>query len=332
MLYISRTPYRVSLFGGGSDYPEYYKKNPGCVIGFAINKYLYMTSFKLKNFQNYNYRFAYSQVETICKINQIKHPAIKAILKKYKFTIPIDVQICSEIPSKSGLGSSSAFSVGFINLIKKINNEDIGKKQLAFEANLLEHKILREKVGIQDQLHCSYGNFNKFDFYKKKISVTKIILKKKVLEKLMDSFILVYTGVRRNSSFASSAQVNLIKNNKITNQTKKLVQIAETAYEKLLNTSEHKVIDDVASLLYETWNVKKKLTNKITNHELNEIYDSCIENGAIAGKLLGAGAGGFFLMMVPKSEQKKFFNKIDFFSTKIELDKNGSQAFKLNEK
>ena len=332
MLFFSKTPYRVSLFGGGSDYPDYYYKNPGCVIGFSINKYLYMAAFKLKKFQNYNYRFTYSKVETVNEIKQIEHPAIKAILKNYKFSTPIDVQIASEMPSKSGLGSSSAFTVGFINLIKKINNDVIGKKQLANEANFIEHKLLKEKVGIQDQLHCSYGNFNKFDFYKKKISVTKIILKKKVLEKLMDSFVLVYTGIRRNSSYASTAQISLIRKGKIGNETKQLVNITYRAYEKLLNASENNIVNDVASLLYETWSIKRKLTNKITNHELDEIYDSCIKNGAIAGKLLGAGAGGFFLMIVPKSEQKKFFNKINFFSTKIELDKNGSQAFKLNEK
>ena len=148
----------------------------------------------------------------------------------------------------------------------------------------------------------------------------------------MDSFVLVYTGIRRNSSYASTAQISLIRKGKIGNETKQLVNITYRAYEKLLNASENNIVNDVASLLYETWSIKRKLTNKITNHELDEIYDSCIKNGAIAGKLLGAGAGGFFLMIVPKSEQKKFFNKINFFSTKIELDKNGSQAFKLNEK
>ena len=298
---ISKTPLRISLFGGGTDFPEYFNKKKSTIIGTTINKYIYITFSRTLRFDNNNIKIFYKNNEFVNNVKKLKHNVVKKILIKERITNDLDLHIVADLPSYSGLGTSSAFTVGLMNLLKSVRKINISEHQLAKECINFERNILGETVGFQDQIHAAYGGFNKIEIYKKNIKVTSLDFNKKKLEK---NLFLVFTGLTRKADDIEKKKIKRIKIN--FKYLDKINEISEFAY-KLLKKNK---IDGVGKLLAETWELKKKLIGDLSNKTIDDLYEKGISAGASGGKLLGAGAGGFLLFYVESKYKKLFLSKM----------------------
>ena len=315
---LSKTPLRMSFVGGGTDYFTNFDTN-GRVIVSSINKYLYVL---LNKKHDQNIRASYSETENVSDINLLNHELIRETLKFFKLNKGIEVVTSADIPSSgSGLGSSSALTVGLANAISKYKGKNLTKKELAYIACKIEVEKCNKPIGMQDQFSTAFGGFNKIEFKKSGIIVKKLKIPQKKLKYFRDNIMLFYTGVNRKAD-----KILLkIKNNK--NQFKhfyKLVNLVDSFEKELVDGN----ITNIGRILDENWSLKKDLSNKVSNLKINEIYDVAIDSGALGGKLLGAGGGGYFLFLVPQKKQKKVrkslqkLEQIDF-----DFDSNGSQSF-----
>ena len=302
---ISKTPYRISFFGGGSDYPEWYLKNGGAVLSASIDKYIYISCRYLPPFFKHKYRIVWSQIENVKNVNKIKHQAVREMLKLYKIKEGLEVHYDGDLPARSGMGSSSVFIVGLMNLLNNFLGKKMKTKMLAEKSINFEQKILNEVVGSQDQIAAAYGGFNKIIFKKSGgFNINPISKKNKNLQILNKNLLLVYTGINRTAHQIAKSYIKKLN-------TSKKFYISEIAGfvkegEKLLNKGH---LDDFGRLLHESWKIKKSLSSSISNTSMDEIYNEFIRKGALGGKLLGAGGGGFFLFYIPHHKQKKFINK-----------------------
>jgi D-glycero-alpha-D-manno-heptose-7-phosphate kinase len=324
---ISKTPYRISFFGGGSDYPEWYLKNSGEVISSTINKYVYISCRNLPPFFKHKYRIVYSKIEQVEDLRNINHQAVREALllfnKHIKSNLGLEIHYDGDLPSKSGMGSSSAFVVGMLNLLNFFFlKKKISKKNLTLKSLFLEQKILKETVGSQDQTITSYGGFNSIKFLRSgEIKVTPIIKNLKVLKDFSSRFFLVFTGIKRTANYIAKTYVKKLDNTK-KNNILEILQHIKLAKSFLSNNN----FDDFGLLLNETWKVKKALSSSVSSDEVNFIYNKGINSGAIGGKLLGAGGGGFFLFYVPKDNQKFFIkNMRNLIVIPVEFENYGSQ-------
>lgn len=318
---ISKTPYRISFFGGGSDYPEWYLENNGSVISTTINKFVYVSCRKLNKYFQHNYRISYSKVEEVKKINQILHPAVKAILLNSGIKEGLEIHYDGDLPSRSGMGSSSSFVVGLSNVINEYKRKKLSKKKLAEQSFFIERDILRENVGHQDQIAASYGGFNKIIFSKKGFVVSKINLQKKFEYAINNNFFLVYTGLQRRAEKIAGQYTSKLNTNK-KNNIKKILKHTIEANKLILEDNP----DDFGRLLSETWMEKKKLSPSVSNSIIDNLHDLGIKSGAIGGKLLGAGGGGFMLFYVNKNQIPHFKKKLYKFNIlQIKPENKGSQ-------
>ena len=318
---ISKTPYRISFFGGGSDYPVWYKKYGGEVISTTIDKYLYISCRQLPNFFDHKYRVVYSKVEEVKNLNNIKHIVVKEALKNLNIKQNLEIHYDGELPSRSGVGSSSSFIVGFLNVLNFIKNRKlINQKELAFQSIKFEQKILRETVGSQDQIACAIGGVNNLIFNKQGYSIKKFE-NKNFFKKLNNNLILIYTQKQRYSSNVAKKFINTITSSK----KKEILDILECVKiaKKLIKNND---LVGFAELLNHSWQIKKNLHKEISNSFLNDIYDKAIRHGAIGGKILGAGSGGFFLFYVPEDKHNFFLKKMEkFTSIPFKFESDGSK-------
>lgn len=303
---ISRTPYRISFFGGGSDYPNWYNQFSGKVISTTINKYLYLTLKKPPIYFNHKYKISYKITEYENNLKNIKHPVVREMLRYLKFSHGMEINYDGDLPSRSGMGSSSSFVVGLMIALMKFKGKKISKFLLAKESINFEQKILKEIVGSQDQVAASYGGFNLIKFNKKKIFEIKSFRKSEEFKKnLNKSLFLIYTGKQRMAHKIAKTYANSLSKEKYNN-IKEILDITSEAESTIKNNKP----DEFGKLLHESWLVKKSLSNSISNSKIDELYEYVIQRGACGGKLLGAGGGGFILFYVPKKNQKRFKNKI----------------------
>ena len=306
---ISKTPYRISFFGGGSDYPSWYIRNGGAVLSSTIDKYIYISCRYLPPFFEHKYRIVWSQMETVKAINEIKHKAVKEMLKYFKIKSGLEIHYDGDLPAKSGMGSSSVFIVGLMNLLNNFQGKKIKNKILAQKSIHFEQKILKDVVGSQDQIAVTYGGFNKITFNPGGgFNVNPISIKKKTLNKLNRNLLLVYTGISRTAHTIARGYVNKLHKSKKSHILQISSLVAEA--EKTLRNGD---VNNFGKLLHESWLEKKSLSSSITNSFIDEIYNTAINKGAIGGKLLGAGGGGFLLFYVPYFKQKnfiKYFRKL----------------------
>jgi D-glycero-alpha-D-manno-heptose-7-phosphate kinase len=322
---ITKTPYRISLFGGGTDYPNWYLKNGGEVISFTIDKYLYISCRILPSFFKHKYRIVYSQIENIKKISQIKHRVVRESLKIYSDKLKnsgLEIHYNGDLPARSGMGSSSSFVVGLINLLNNYTFQKTSKNKLALQSLFLEQKVLKETVGSQDQIAASYGGFNSIVFKKNgSFNVIKI-LSKQSADEFCKNLFLVYTGINRTADFVAKTYVSKL-NNKNKVNTKKLLQHVELCK----NFLKKKKYDDIGLLLNETWSLKKSLSKIITNDKIDYIYNYGLKNGATGGKLLGAGGGGFLLFYVNKQNHSRFIKSFNnYVLIKVKISEKGSEV------
>jgi len=324
---ISKTPYRISFFGGGSDYPEWYLKNGGEVISSTINKYLYISCRELSDFFLHKYRIIYSKMEEVRKIEQIKHRVVRLILLKYKIKKNLEIHYNGDLPARSGMGSSSSFIVGLLNAINNFQDYNISKTKLAYDSIFLEQKILKECVGSQDQVACSFGGFNSIKFRENNTFQVNKLDKSNVFKKnLNKNLILLYTGKQRTAEKVSKRFIKKINSEK-KQEIKNILGLVKVAKD-LINKLDYY---SFGQLLDESWKIKKKLDKGITNNFLDDVYNKAKFNGAIGGKILGAGAGGFFLFYVPEEAKKYFIKKMSFLThVPFAFENDGSQIIYKN--
>lgn len=324
---ISKTPYRISFFGGGTDYPEYYLKYGGSVIGTSIDKYCYITCRYLPPFFDHKYRIVYSKIENVSRLDEINHPSVRAILNYEKINDGMEIHHDGDLPARSGLGTSSAFTVGLLKAINVYKGISVSNYELGLKAIQIEQEIIGEKVGSQDQLLSSIGGFNKIDFKQNgDINVSPINITDEKLKILNDHILMFFSGVLRDSQ---SVTVDKVKN--IKNKINELFKMNEMVNEglKILENS-NQDLNDFGKLLNSSWEIKKKLSHNITNNTLDSIYDCGIANGAIGGKILGAGGGGFMIFFAPPERHQKIINALNHL-TKIsfKFENTGSMVFNM---
>ncbi len=319
---ISKTPFRVSFFGGGTDYPTWFNKHTGSVLSLAIDKYCYISVRELPGFFNNKHRIVWSKIEEVNSFNKIIHPAVRECLKKFNPKIGLEINHQGDLPARSGLGSSSAFSVGIINSLNSfLGKKKISKKKLSEEAIYLEQKLIKENVGVQDQIATAYGGFNHIKISKNgSFQVEKINLSKEKLNLFSQSLLLVFTGQNRTASNVAKIKIKSIKNkNKEMFEILNLVKIAKN---KLISGN----FDDFGKLLHETWMIKKNLNPIISNTNIDKIYNYAMNNGSIGGKLIGAGAGGFLLFYVKPENKKNLIKKLNkLLTVTFKIDYEGSK-------
>jgi D-glycero-alpha-D-manno-heptose-7-phosphate kinase len=303
MLWMTRTPLRVSLFGGGTDYPEYFHRKPGAVVGFAIDKYIHIAALRLNAFQPYNYRVAYSQLEQVNTVEEIEHPVVREVLKHFNIRDRLDLSIMSDLPaSGSGLGSSSAFTVGFVKLLHALQGRTTTKIDVARTAVMVERELLAENVGVQDQLHAAFGGINRFDFHGPQIRITPIQVSGALLEALSDHLVLVHTGVGRRATAAVAAQLEATRAETIDKDLSELYALVGECV-RLLEGRDGDVLPELGRMLSESWFIKRGLSDRVTNDTVDAVFEAVQAHGAYGAKLCGAGGGGFFLALVPPERQ-----------------------------
>ena len=285
----TRTPFRMSFIGGGSDLKDFYSIKPGCVISATIDKYMYI--FVHPYFDN-RIQIKYSKTELVERIEDIKHPIAREALKKIGM-MGIDINSIADIPAGTGLGSSSSYTVGLLHALYNYTGQQVSAERLAREACEIEIDILKEPIGKQDQYASSFGGMNLIRFFPTgEVDVEPVIMPPEVYEKLQDNLLLFYTGTTRSASKVLNDQ----KNNLINDQSKFdiLVQMTELV-EKAKNYLIESNLNSFGKILDENWKLKRSLSNKISNCDLDDLYTLAKNNGALGGKILGAGGGGFFL-------------------------------------
>lgn len=299
---ISRTPFRISFFGGGTDYPVWYQENGGAVLTTTIDKYCYITCRYLPPFFEHKHRIVYSRHEHINSVDEINHPSVREALKFMNIEQGLEIHHDGDLPAKTGLGSSSAFTVGLLNALYALKGKMISKKQLALNAIHVEQERIKEHVGSQDQIITAFGGFNKIIFGRNhNIEVQPITLTSEKLHYFYQHLMLFFTGFSRIASEIAKEQIKETPNKK--RELRIMQEMVDVAIE-ILNRNEDS-FDEFGKLLDESWELKRSLTSKISNAFIDEIYETALRAGAGGGKLLGAGGGGFILFFVKPQLQTK---------------------------
>ncbi len=295
---ITRTPFRVSFFGGGTDYYEYFSEFGGSVLSTTIDKYCYLTIRKLPPFFEHKNQLTYSKIERFNETDEIQHPLVRAALE-YMPTDRIQISYDADLPAGSGIGSSSSFAVGLLQSLHALKDEYPDKMVLAKEAIHLERVMCNEGGGVQDQVAAAFGGLNRIDFTKDGYTVTPVEISKERLDEFQSNLILLFTGFTRYSGIIATEQQKGIPST--LNQLHEMKALVDKAEDILKNGN----LDDFGRLLDHTWQLKRSLSDYISNSEIDEMYQKAKANGALGGKILGAGGGGFMLLYVPKESQAK---------------------------
>lgn len=322
---ITKTPFRVSLCGGGSDLPSFYEKHGGCVLSTTIKKYMYITihpSFDKKT------ALKYSQTEIVDNLNDINHNYFRQCLNDFNIS-GVEITSIADIPQGTGLGSSSSFTVGLLNALYCYKREYVSKEKLASEACEVEIDKLKNPIGKQDQYAAAYGGLNFYKFNKDgSVDVTPILMNKESYNKLEDNLIMLYVGGIHSASEILKEQSKNVTSAK--DKENNLLEMCKMT-EKLKYELENNNVDYVGETLHKSWMLKKTLAKGISNPEIDKYYDLAIENGATGGKLLGAGGCGFLLFYVPKENQEKFRKAMkELKEVEFKFDHQGSVPIFVN--
>ena len=298
---ITRTPLRVSFFGGGTDYPVWYREYGGAVLSTTIDKSCYITCRWLPPFFEYHSRVSYSKVENVSRNNEIEHPSVRACLQFMGIENGVEVHHVADLPARTGLGTSSAFTVGFLLGLYALRDEMRDKHTLAADAIHVEQELLQEAVGAQDQVSAAHGGFNRINFHPSgTIEVKRILASQTRLAELETNLALYFTGFSRTASEIAKEQLRVTPHRKKELDT--MLQMVDEAEGIIGNP--RRSMNEFGRLLHEGWQIKKTLTQRISNSSIDEIYEAGLEAGALGGKLLGAGGGGFMLFFVPPERRE----------------------------
>lgn len=321
---ITRTPFRISFLGGGTDYPAWYENHgPGAVLSATINRYCYITCNLSEPFSEYRYWLAYSELEKVSRLEDIRHPSAREVIRFLDICRQgLGVHYVADLPGRAGLGSSSSFTVGLLNAIHGLKGEATTKKQLAHEAIYIEQKMIGENVGSQDQTAAAFGGLNHIVFGDDdKIKVHPITASPARLDYFLSHLALFFINIPRNASEIAKEQIINIPDNEA--QLRLMLQIVEEGT-KILKSNEN--LDNFGRLLDEAWKIKRSLASNISTPVIDEIYNTAKEAGALGGKLLGAGGGGFMLFFVKPEFQKRVKQALaNIVHTPFGFDSDGSK-------
>ncbi|MCP3943379.1 MAG: kinase [Desulfobacteraceae bacterium] len=319
---ISRTPFRISFFGGGTDYPSWYLKNGGQVISSTIDKYCYLTLRYLPPFFEHHYRVVYSKMENVKQIKEIQHPIVREILQYLRFDRNLEIHHDGDLPARSGMGSSSSFAVGLLNALDALNGSISDKMDLATRAIHVEQDLVGDTVGSQDQTAVAFGGLNKIIFQKDgQIEVKPITIHMDRRKELNDNLMLFYTGIMRTASNIAKSYVTDIKE-----KERCIFQMHEMVDEAMKILSSDSDLSAFGELMNLNWQAKKRISEKISNSYIDGYYQKAMNAGALGGKITGAGGGGFLLFFVPKEQQANVREALcDLLHIPFRFEFNGSQ-------
>lgn len=325
---ISKTPFRISFFGGGSDHSSWYEKYGGAVLSATINKYCYISCRPLDAFFDYNYRIVYSKVESVNSISKIQHPSAKAVLEHFSLNKNLEIHHDADLPAKSGMGSSSAFTVGLINVLLEYKKQKMTNMEIAKLAIHLEQNVMKECVGSQDQIATSLGGFNKIEFAKNnKISVSSLLEYKENIQNLEKNILLFYSKKQRIASAIESEKLKNFKNK--IDEMKFISQSVDHGL-KLLKAKNFDLYE-FGNLMHQNWLRKRKLHPKVSDENFDLSYNNAIKHGALGGKMLGAGGGGFVLFVVPEEKQESVIKALKpYINVKFKFENIGTKRYITN--
>lgn len=303
---ITQTPFRMSFFGGGTDFPGFYNEHGGAVISTTFDKYCYVNVRHLPPFFEYSTELSYSKIERVKNIDEINHPSIRECMR-YLDMRDIRLTYEADLPAKSGLGTSSSFAVGMLNAFYSLKGKYKSKRELADDAIYLERELCNEAGGVQDQIAVAFGGFNRIDFSADGYQVTPVVMSNERKEILNDNLMMFFTGFSRFSSDIQTSTQAVLKDK--TAQLLEMYSLVDTAQGIL--TDKNSNLNDFGRLLDHTWKLKRGITTRISTNSLDEIYEKAMSAGALGGKLLGAGGGGFFVFYVEPEKRKSVMQALD---------------------
>ncbi|MEE9304122.1 MAG: hypothetical protein V3U84_10090 [Thiotrichaceae bacterium] len=319
---ISRTPFRISFFGGGTDYPLWYRKHGGSVLATTIDKYCYLSCRYYPPFFDHKFRISYIKSENCQSIADISHPVVREVLRYLNWERGLEIHHIGDLPARGGMGSSSSFTVGLLHALYGLQGKILSKQQLTTESLHIEQDILKETVGSQDQTSAAYGGLNHIIFSPNgEISVKPLTLPAERIQELESNLMLFYTGIKRTASDLAQSYVN-----NIDDKSQLMQALTEMVNEGISILHGKQDIAEFGKLLNEAWQVKQKFSDKVSNTYVTEMYNLGISAGAIGGKILGAGGGGFMMLFVPPDLQKQVREKLNnFIHVPFKFEFSGSQ-------
>lgn len=320
---ICRTPFRISFFGGGTDYPAWYRVHGGEVLATTIDKYCYLTCRHLPPFFEHSIRLVYRKIELCRSVEEIEHPAVQAVLKFLRLDRGLELHHDGDLPARSGMGTSSAFTVGLLHALHALRGEMPTRKQLAQESIHVEQELLNETVGSQDQVLAAYGGFNHVRFMPNgEISVAPLTLSAQRIQEFKSHLLLLYTGIMRTSADVADSYAHDIRS-----RSRQLRHMQAMVREGINILRGEKDIEAFGHLLHDAWEAKRSLSDRVSNGEIDALYRQALRAGAIGGKLTGAGGGGFLLLFVPPDRHAAVLDELKGqLHVPFELESSGSQV------
>lgn len=318
---VTRTPFRISFIGGGSDLEAYYSRSPGAVLSVTIDKFMYLSSHPF--FEEDSIRLKYSSIETVTAVDQIRHPIFREAFLKFDGLRGIEVSSNADIPAGTGLGSSSAFTVGLLHNLYAVTGQHINRNRLAREACEIEIDRLEEPIGKQDQYAAAFGGLNVIRFDPSgQVEVERIHLKQKTYERLERSLCLFYLKQQRKTSTILSEQRDNMDSEEHFQAVRDMVGLVDRAHKSLMNGD----IGEFGRVIHENWLLKRRLASRITSPAIDELYSRALDNGALGGKLLGAGGGGFLLFCCEPDNQERLRSSLtDLREVRCKLEDEGTK-------
>lgn len=320
---ITSTPFRISFFGGGTDYPVWFRDHGGAVLSASINRYCYLSVRFYPPFFDNAYRIVWSKTELVNEIEEIQHPVVREAIRFIGIKGGLEIHHDGDLPARTGIGSSSAFAVGILHALRILKGNQVSKERLAKDAIHLEQEMLKEHVGIQDQIITAYGGLNLIEFDCNGAFTVRPLpissLRKKTFE---DHLMLVYTGISRTASHLAKEQIALIPTKPAV--LHRMRELVNEAADLLVSERD---ISEFGHLLHEGWELKRNITNRISTPLIDDLYTSARAAGAIGGKLLGAGGGGFMLLLVPPEKRQSVLDAVkNFLIVPFEIESQGSHV------
>lgn len=319
---IARTPFRISFLGGGTDYPAWYRQHGGAVLATTIDKYCYITCRYLPPFHEHRFSVVYSKMEWCNTVDEIKHPAVREVLRYLKVDRGLEIHTDADLPGRSGMGSSSAFTVGLLHAVHALQGRMMGKQSLATESIHLEQNVLKEAVGSQDQVQAAYGGLNHVEFQPNgEIAVHPVTITPQRTKEFSSHLMLFYTGIKRTAATVAEKIISTMDDKK-----RQLRLLKNLVDEGLAILNSDRDLSGFGELLHEAWQAKRSLNAAVSNPEVDGLYERVRKAGAIGGKLTGAGGGGFLLVFAPPDRHEAIRRELhELICVPIQLDFSGSQ-------
>jgi D-glycero-alpha-D-manno-heptose-7-phosphate kinase len=322
---VTRTPLRISFLGGGTDYPDHYRQHGGQSLGTTINRYSYVTVKPLVDLFEHSIRVGYSRTELVKSVDEIEHPAVRACLQFAGIDRHIEIDYVGDLPARTGLGSSSSFTVGLLHALHAFKGTGCSAEQLAAEAVHVEQELMRERVGVQDQYLCAHGGFRHVRCGAEGVVACTVDLPRIRLAELERSLLLLYTGLRRDAHQILAEQMNNTRSGVAKHALGEMGRLVDQGLEIL--RAPDRSLEDFGALLHETWCLKRTLSTQISTAAIDRWYEQARAAGALGGKLLGAGGGGFLLLMVPPDRRRDVCSAVpDLREVPFQFENAGSQV------